>query len=71
MRVDGRGCEDYRCMELETEVVSNSSGSARLRLVSQNTCQLGHFGKTREFILPCSGILERKNVDAVVPLLSI
>ena len=33
MRVDGRTCEDYRHMELETDVVSNAAGSARLRLV--------------------------------------
>ncbi|KAK2492699.1 hypothetical protein MC885_012125 [Smutsia gigantea] len=34
LRVDGRGCEDYRCIEVETEVVSNTSGSARVKLVS-------------------------------------
>ncbi|KAK7806920.1 hypothetical protein U0070_026063, partial [Myodes glareolus] len=28
LRVDGRGCEDYRCVEVETDVVSNTSGSA-------------------------------------------
>uniref|UniRef100_S4RYT0 Exosome component 7 n=1 Tax=Petromyzon marinus TaxID=7757 RepID=S4RYT0_PETMA len=32
VRGDGRGCEDFRVVELETEVVSNTSGSARLRL---------------------------------------
>lgn len=32
--MDGRGCEDYRCVEVETEVVSNTSGSARVKLVS-------------------------------------
>ena len=34
LRVDGRGCEDYRYMEVETEVVSNTNGSARLRLAN-------------------------------------
>lgn len=34
LRVDGRGCEDYRCVEVETDVVSNTSGSARVKLVS-------------------------------------
>ncbi|NXP36735.1 EXOS7 protein, partial [Leiothrix lutea] len=33
LRVDGRGCEDYRCAEVETDVVSNTSGSARVKLV--------------------------------------
>ena len=33
LREDGRGCEDYRHIELETEVVSNTSGSAKLRIV--------------------------------------
>lgn len=32
--MDGRGCEDYRCIEVETDVVSNTSGSARVKLVS-------------------------------------
>uniref|UniRef100_A0A8B9J3B8 Exosome component 7 n=1 Tax=Amazona collaria TaxID=241587 RepID=A0A8B9J3B8_9PSIT len=32
LRVDGRGCEDYRCAEVETDVVSNTSGSARVKL---------------------------------------
>uniref|UniRef100_A0A1B6LN19 Ribosomal RNA-processing protein 42 n=1 Tax=Graphocephala atropunctata TaxID=36148 RepID=A0A1B6LN19_9HEMI len=33
-RCDGRSCKDYRPMELETDVVSNASGSARLRLAN-------------------------------------
>lgn len=33
-REDGRGCEDYRHMEIETNVVSNTSGSARVRLAN-------------------------------------
>ncbi|KAK1173459.1 exosome complex component RRP42-like [Huso huso] len=32
LRVDGRGCDDYRHMEIETDVVSNTSGSARVKL---------------------------------------
>ncbi|CAH1270099.1 EXOSC7 [Branchiostoma lanceolatum] len=32
LRSDGRACEDYRHVEVETDVVSNTSGSARLRL---------------------------------------
>ena len=34
LRVDGRACEDYRHMEMETGVVSNTNGSARLRLAN-------------------------------------
>ncbi|CAI9719929.1 Hypothetical predicted protein [Octopus vulgaris] len=34
LREDGRGCDDYRYMEIETDVVSNTSGSARLRLAN-------------------------------------
>ena len=34
IRVDGRGCEDYRFMELETDLNPHCSGSARLRLVN-------------------------------------
>lgn len=32
--MDGRSCEDYRSVEVETDVVSNTSGSARVKLVS-------------------------------------
>uniref|UniRef100_A0A8C4XBE5 Exosome component 7 n=1 Tax=Erpetoichthys calabaricus TaxID=27687 RepID=A0A8C4XBE5_ERPCA len=32
LRVDGRSCEDYRYVEVETDVVSNTSGSARVKL---------------------------------------
>ncbi|XP_043920604.1 exosome complex component RRP42 [Protopterus annectens] len=32
LRVDGRSCEDYRNIEIETDVVSNTSGSARVKL---------------------------------------
>lgn len=31
--MDGRGCEDYRHMEIETDVVSNTDGSAKVTLV--------------------------------------
>lgn len=34
LRTDGRSCEAYRNMELECGVVSNTSGSARLRLAN-------------------------------------
>ncbi|PVD21192.1 hypothetical protein C0Q70_19360 [Pomacea canaliculata] len=33
-REDGRSCDDYRQMELETGLISNTSGSARLRLAN-------------------------------------
>ncbi|KAG2464879.1 EXOS7 protein, partial [Polypterus senegalus] len=32
LRLDGRSCEDYRYVEVETDVVSNTSGSARVKL---------------------------------------
>ena len=32
--MDGRGCEDYRHMEIETDVVSNTDGSAKVTLVN-------------------------------------
>ncbi|XP_071091631.1 exosome complex component RRP42-like [Haliotis cracherodii] len=34
LREDGRSCEDYRHMEIETDVVSNTTGSARVRLAN-------------------------------------
>lgn len=33
-REDGRGCEQYRHLEIETSVVSNTNGSARVRLAN-------------------------------------
>ena len=36
-RSDGRSCHDYRHFEVETGIVSNTSGSARLRLVWYKT----------------------------------
>lgn len=35
-RCDGRGFEDYRPMELETGLLANAHGSARIRLVIRN-----------------------------------
>ncbi|XP_077865994.1 exosome complex exonuclease RRP42-like [Saccoglossus kowalevskii] len=32
LRTDGRTCEEYRIMELQCDVVSNTSGSARLKM---------------------------------------
>lgn len=32
LRLDGRSCDDYRCIELETGLLSNTFGSSRLRL---------------------------------------
>ncbi|XP_075683190.1 exosome complex component RRP42 [Rhinoderma darwinii] len=32
LRTDGRGCEDYRVIEVETDVVSNTTGSARVKI---------------------------------------
>ncbi|KAM8966387.1 exosome complex component RRP42 [Pelodytes ibericus] len=32
LRCDGRGCEDYRYIEVETDVVSNTTGSARVKI---------------------------------------
>lgn len=46
--MDGRGCEDYRCVEVETDVVSNTSGSARVKLVS--TVATGH-AQEEEWVL--------------------
>ncbi|KAL4234142.1 Exosome complex component RRP42 [Mactra antiquata] len=34
LREDGRGCEDYRHLEIETSVVSTTSGSAKIRLAN-------------------------------------
>uniref|UniRef100_A0A3Q2WWE9 Ribosomal RNA-processing protein 42 n=1 Tax=Haplochromis burtoni TaxID=8153 RepID=A0A3Q2WWE9_HAPBU len=47
LRVDGRGCEDYRHMEIETDVVSNTDGSAKVTLI----------GKPRPTV-PAEGYLE-------------
>ena len=33
IRCDGRHCKDYRPMELETEFLPNTGGSARVRIV--------------------------------------
>ncbi|ELT89253.1 hypothetical protein CAPTEDRAFT_159382 [Capitella teleta] len=34
LRQDGRTSEDYRCVEIETNVVSNSNGSSRVRMAN-------------------------------------
>ncbi len=34
-RADGRGCRDFRHFSLESGIVSNTSGSAKVQLVSQ------------------------------------
>jgi len=39
LRVDGREREDYRCLEVETDVISSAFGSARLRLVCYYTVE--------------------------------
>ncbi|XP_045634627.1 exosome complex component RRP42 isoform X3 [Ursus americanus] len=48
LRVDGRGCEDYRCVEVETDVVSNTSGSARVKLGIEDPSQTlgGHLPRS-------------------------
>lgn len=33
IRSDGRSCRDYRSFELRSEIVSNTSGSAEIKLV--------------------------------------
>jgi hypothetical protein len=37
LREDGRSCRDYRSFSLQTGVVSNTSGSAKIQLVSPRT----------------------------------
>lgn len=59
--MDGRGCEDYRCVEVETDVVSNTSGSARVKLVSTvaTVCtQVEEWVGSREPVAGPSGLLE-------------
>lgn len=36
LRVDGRGCMDYRIVDVETDVQSNCSGSAHIRLANND-----------------------------------
>ena len=39
-RIDGRSCEDYRMINVETGIISNTSGSAQVKLVSEyNFCR--------------------------------
>ncbi|XP_037548734.1 exosome complex component RRP42 [Nematolebias whitei] len=59
LRVDGRGCEDYRHMEIETDVVSNTDGSAKVTL-GDTAVLVGikaEIGKPRPMI-PNEGYLE-------------
>ncbi|TTP27309.1 Exosome complex exonuclease RRP42 [Bagarius yarrelli] len=59
LRVDGRGCEDYRHMEIETDVVSNTDGSAKVRL-GQTDVLVGikaEIGRPRPMV-PDEGYLE-------------
>ena len=46
-RSDGRSCQDYRHFEVETGIVSNTSGSARLRLVIFFFALLYKFGRQK------------------------
>jgi len=58
-RVDGRACEDYRQMEVETDIVSNAAGSARIRLANTDVL-VGVKVEISEVSAdhPCEGILE-------------
>lgn len=59
LRVDGRGCEDYRHMEIETDVVSNTDGSAKVSL-GHTVVLVGikaEIGKPRPLV-PNEGYLE-------------
>ncbi|KAG7225467.1 hypothetical protein INR49_027462 [Caranx melampygus] len=59
LRVDGRGCEDYRHMEVETDVVSNTDGSAKVSL-GHTVVLVGikaEIGKPRPMV-PDEGYLE-------------
>lgn len=44
LRADGRSCRDYRHFELKTGVVSNTSGSAEIRLVG------GALNESRDYL---------------------
>lgn len=59
LRVDGRGCEDYRHMEIETDVVSNTDGSAKVTLgyTSVLVGVKAEIGKPKP-MLPYEGYLE-------------
>ncbi|XP_030645207.1 exosome complex component RRP42 [Chanos chanos] len=59
LRVDGRGCEDYRHMVIETDVVSNTDGSAKVSL-GHSDILVGvkaEIGKPRALV-PDEGYLE-------------
>uniref|UniRef100_A0A3B3VRJ0 Ribosomal RNA-processing protein 42 n=1 Tax=Poecilia latipinna TaxID=48699 RepID=A0A3B3VRJ0_9TELE len=53
LRVDGRGCEDYRHMEVETDVVSNTDGSAKVTLIGKPRPMVANEGYL-EFFVDCS-----------------
>ncbi|KAL2080598.1 hypothetical protein ACEWY4_024391 [Coilia grayii] len=59
LRVDGRGCEDYRHTEIETDVVSNTDGSAKVTLGHTNVLVgiKAEIGKPKP-MLPDEGYLE-------------
>ena len=59
-RSDGRSCQDYRHFEVETGIVSNTSGSARLRLVI-----------VLFFFLPCYVSSAGKNACGALPKLKL
>lgn len=59
LRTDGRGCEDYRWIELETDVVSNTTGSARVK-IGHTDVLVGVKAEmsTPKLDRPCEGYLE-------------
>ena len=42
-RADGRSCEDYRGIEVECGLVSNTNGSARIKIVRTSSCSYSLF----------------------------
>ncbi|XP_040209078.1 exosome complex component RRP42 [Rana temporaria] len=59
LRTDGRGCEDYRWIEVETDVVSNTTGSARVK-IGHTDVLVGVKAEmaTPKLDRPCEGFLE-------------
>lgn len=55
LRADGRTCRDFRDFSLESGVVSNTSGSARIRLVSCNYSQYEGYCRYNALILLLAG----------------
>ncbi|XP_013418241.1 exosome complex exonuclease RRP42-like [Lingula anatina] len=62
VRADGRCSEDYRHMELETDVVSNSNGSARIRLANTDVL----VGIKAELSPPAPGRLDEGRLEFFV-----